>query len=461
MTLHLYNTLSRRKEEFTPIDPDRITMYVCGPTVYSYPHIGNARPAVVFDVLLKLLRHQWPKVLFARNITDIDDKITAAAVTEGVEISDISARFETIYLKDMAALGVEPPDISPHATDHVSDMIEMIQLLISNGHAYNAEGHVLFHVPSFNAYGKLARHRRDELIAGARVDVAPYKKDPSDFILWKPSTAEMPGWESPWGRGRPGWHLECSSMIKKHLGKTIDIHGGGVDLVFPHHENEIAQSTCAHDGETFVQYWLHNGFVNVAQEKMSKSIGNVLLVNDLLNDAPGEAIRLTLLSAHYRQPLDWTDSSLERARRMLDRLYGSIRNIDIADLQESIDPDQAFIEALNDDLNTPKALAALFELSRQINTTRSLLTKKRLKATLLGSAALMGLLKEDPEDWFAGAANKRHNLTNIQIEELIGNRNKARDVRDFEEADRIRDLLGEEGILLDDSQLGTKWRRAR
>ncbi len=461
MTLHLYNTLSRRKEEFTPIDPDRITMYVCGPTVYSYPHIGNARPAVVFDVLLKLLRHQWPKVLFARNITDIDDKITAAAVTEGVEISDISARFETIYLKDMAALGVEPPDISPHATDHVSDMIEMIQLLISNGHAYNAEGHVLFHVPSFNAYGKLARHRRDELIAGARVDVAPYKKDPSDFILWKPSTAEMPGWESPWGRGRPGWHLECSSMIKKHLGKTIDIHGGGVDLVFPHHENEIAQSTCAHDGETFVQYWLHNGFVNVAQEKMSKSIGNVLLVNDLLNDAPGEAIRLTLLSAHYRQPLDWTDSSLERARRMLDRLYGSIRNIDIADLQESIDPDQAFIEALNDDLNTPKALAALFELSRQINTTPSLLTKKRLKATLLGSAALMGLLKEDPEDWFAGAANKRHNLTNIQIEELIGNRNKARDVRDFEEADRIRDLLGEEGILLDDSQLGTKWRRAR
>jgi len=461
MTLHLYNTLSRRKEEFTPIDPDRVTMYVCGPTVYSYPHIGNARPAVVFDVLLKLLRHQWPKVVFARNITDIDDKITAAAATEGVDISNISARFETIYLSDMAALGVDPPDLSPHATDHIPDMIGMIEQLISTGHAYHAEGHVLFHVPSFKTYGQLSGHRQEGLMAGARVDVAPYKKDPSDFILWKPSTADLPGWDSPWGRGRPGWHLECSSMIKKHLGKTIDIHGGGVDLVFPHHENEIAQSTCAHDGETFVRYWLHNGFVNVDQEKMSKSIGNVLLVNELLNAAPGEAIRLTLLSAHYRQPLDWTDSGLTQAKQMLDRLYGSIRNLGTVDEDESIAPDQTFLEALNDDLNTPKALAALFEIARQINTASDLATKTRLKATLLCSAELMGLLKDNPEDWFAGPPTEHQNLTTTEIDRLIENRNKARDAKDFKEADRIRDLLGEEGILLDDSKRGTKWRRVR
>ena len=282
MTLQLYNTLNRQKEKFVPVNPDRVTMYVCGPTVYSYAHIGNARPAVVFDVLVRLLRHHWSNVIFARNITDIDDKINAAAAEQGIDISEITAKYEKIYLEDMASLGVIPPDIDPHATDHIPEMIAMMEKLIAKGHAYPAEGHVLFHVPSFDGYGKLSKRNQDELLAGARVDIAPYKKDPSDFVLWKPSTPDLPGWDSPWGRGRPGWHLECSCMIEKHLGSTIDIHGGGADLVFPHHENEIAQSTCANDGEDFVRFWLHNGFVNVDREKMSKSVGNVLLVHDLL-----------------------------------------------------------------------------------------------------------------------------------------------------------------------------------
>ncbi|MEE2720688.1 MAG: cysteine--tRNA ligase [Pseudomonadota bacterium] len=459
MTLSLYNTLSRAKEKFVPADPGRVTMYVCGPTVYSYAHIGNARPAVVFDVLVRLLRHQWPNEVFARNITDIDDKINAAAADQGVPIGTITEKFEKIYLDDMEALGVLPPDIDPHATDHIPEMIAMMEKLIADGHAYAAEGHVLFNVPSYAEYGQLSRRDRDEMIAGARVEVAPYKKDPSDFVLWKPSTPDLPGWDSPWGVGRPGWHLECSCMIEKHLGRSIDIHGGGVDLVFPHHENEIAQSTCAHGGDTFVKYWLHNGFVNVDQEKMSKSIGNVLLVHDLLKDAPGEAIRLALLNAHYRQPLDWTDDGLAQAKRMLDRLYGALRGL--ADLDPAGDtaPDPEFLAALNDDLNTPKALAALFDLSRQANSATDPEEKSRLKGVLLASSNLMGILQQDTEAWFAGGDIDQNGLSADPVDYLIEARNTARAEKNFAEADHIRDELAGQGITLEDGADGTKWRR--
>jgi cysteinyl-tRNA synthetase len=433
-------------------------MYVCGPTVYSYAHIGNARPAVIFDTLVRLLRHQWPNVLYARNITDIDDKINAAAQEQGVEIFSITEKYEKIYLEDMASIGVLPPDIEPRATDHIPEMIAMMEKLILDGYAYAAEGHVLFSVPSFSEYGGLSRRNQDELLAGARVEVAPYKNDASDFVLWKPSTSDLPGWDSPWGRGRPGWHLECSCMIEKHLGRTIDIHGGGIDLVFPHHENEIAQSTCAHGGETFVRYWLHNGFVNVEKEKMSKSIGNVLLVNDILKRVPGEAIRLALLNAHYRQPLDWTDDGVDQAKKMLDRLYGAARSLIEIDADANALPDPDFLAALNDDLNTPKAMAALFELVRQINTATERSEKGRLKGILLASAGLMGLLEQHPEDWFIMGGVAGEGPGTLQIEEFIEARNKARADRDFTESDRIRDELAEHGIILEDGPDGTKWR---
>jgi cysteinyl-tRNA synthetase len=459
MTLHLYNTLSRSKEEFVPLNPDRVTMYVCGPTVYSYAHIGNARPAVVFDVLVRLLRHMWPNVVYARNITDIDDKINAAAKEQGVDISVITDKFEKIYLDDMAAIGVRAPDIDPHATDHIPEMIAMMERLIASGHAYAAEGHVLFDVPSFPGYGGLSRRDQDELLAGARVDVAPYKKDASDFVLWKPSTPDLPGWDSPWGRGRPGWHLECSCMIEKHLGRTIDIHGGGIDLVFPHHENEIAQSTCAHGGDTFVRYWLHNGFVNVDREKMSKSIGNVLLVHELLKQAPGEAIRLALLSAHYRQPLDWTDEGLFQAKMKLDKFYGALRNLSDVDIDPLAQPDEKFLQALCDDLNTPKALAVLFDLTSEAYSAESIDAKVRIKGLLLKSANLMGLLYQDPEAWFSGGGDDSDGPNAAEIERLIEARNDARASKDFAEADRIRDELAAQGITLEDGAGGTKWRR--
>ena len=459
MTLTLYNTLSRDKEEFVPINPDRVTMYVCGPTVYSYAHIGNARPAGVFDVLVRLLRHQWPRVIFARNITDIDDKINAAAAEQGVNIGEITAKFEKIYLEDMASLGVAPPDIDPHATDHIPEMIAMMERLIEEGHAYAAEGHVLFNVPSYSDYGQLSKRDQEELLAGARVEVAPYKKDASDFVLWKPSTPDLPGWDSPWGRGRPGWHLECSCMIEKHLGRTIDIHGGGVDLVFPHHENEIAQSTCAHGGETFVRYWLHNGFVNVDNEKMSKSIGNVLLVHELLKQAPGEAIRLALLNAHYRQPLDWTDRGLAQAKRMLDRLYGALRTLGDIDTDPDAVPSAEFLAALNDDLNTPKALATLFDLARQANTASDTGEKSRIKGALLTSADLMGLLQQSADDWFAGGNGEHDGIDAEEIERLIEARHNAKADKDYAEADRIRDELASRDIFLEDGPDGTKWRR--
>ena len=457
MSLTLYNTRTRQKEAFVPLKEGEVTMYVCGPTVYSFPHIGNARPAVVFDVLARLLRTRY-RLTYARNVTDIDDKINKAAAEEGVPIGDITARFEAVYLEDMAALAVLPPDLSPHATEHVPGIIAMIARLIDGGHAYAAEGHVLFRVRSYDDYGALSGRDRRDLLAGARVEVAPYKEDAGDFVLWKPSTPDLPGWDSPWGRGRPGWHIECSAMIETHLGRSIDIHGGGNDLIFPHHENEVAQSTCAHGGQLFVRYWLHNGFVNVDHTKMSKSLGNVLLVRNLLKEAPGEAIRLALLSAHYRQPLDWTGDVLADARRKLDRLYGALRDVPVAaGAGGQVDP--GFIAALDDDLNTPKALAVLFDLARTINRSESPDERRELAARLRASAGLLGLLAEDPETWLRGVEGQG-SLTAEAVEDLLAQRLAARKSRDFATADRIRDELVANRIVILDGPEGTRWRRA-
>jgi cysteinyl-tRNA synthetase len=457
MSLTLHNTRTRQKEAFVPLREGEVTMYVCGPTVYSFPHIGNARPAVVFDVLARLLRTRY-RLTYARNITDIDDKINKAAAEQGIPIGDITQRFETVYREDMAALGVQPPDLEPHATDHVPGIIDMIARLIQGGHAYVAEGHVLFRVRSYADYGALSGRDRRDLLAGARVEVAPYKEDAGDFVLWKPSTPDLPGWESPWGRGRPGWHIECSAMIVQHLGPTIDIHGGGNDLIFPHHENEVAQSTCAHDGQLFVRYWLHNGFVNVDHTKMSKSLGNVLLVRNLLKEAPGEAIRLALLSAHYRQPLDWTGDVLPEARRKLDRLYGALRDVPVAE-GEPGQADPEFIAALDDDLNTPKALAVLFDLARSINRSESPAERQELAARLRADGSLLGLLAEDPEAWLRGAEG-HGSLTAEAVEALLAQRLAARKGKDFATADRIRDELVANRIVILDGPEGTRWRRA-
>ena len=455
MTLSLYNTRTRQKEPFAPLQPGRVTMYVCGPTVYSFPHIGNARPAVVFDVLARLLRTRY-QLTYARNVTDIDDKINRAAAAEGVPIGEIAARYAKAYHADMRALGVLPPDIEPRATEHLASIIRMISGLIDSGHAYTAEGHVLFRVASYADYGALSRRDQRELLAGARVEVAPYKEGAGDFVLWKPSTPDLPGWDSPWGRGRPGWHIECSAMVAEHLGPTIDIHGGGNDLIFPHHENEIAQSSCANGGALFARYWLHNGFVNVDHTKMSKSLGNVLLVRNLLEQAPGEAIRLALLAAHYRQPLDWTSEVLPEAQRKLDRLYGALRDVDGWQTLEA-GPDAAFIAALDDDLNTPQALAVLFNLARDANRSTDPAERAALAARLRASAALLGLLGTDPNAWFMTEVSD--GLSAEQIETMLAARRAARANRDFRLADQIRDELVEAGILIEDSAEGTRWRR--
>jgi len=457
MTIKLYNTLKKTKQEFVPIDPERITMYVCGPTVYSYAHIGNARPAVVFDVLVRLLRNEYKQVVYARNITDVDDKINAAALQQGVGIEVITQKFADIYRQDMASLGVGLPDIEPHATDHIDEIIQMIARLIEQGYAYEAEQHVMFNVPAFEQYGALSGRNRDDMIAGARVEVAPYKRDPADFILWKPSTPEQPSWESPWGAGRPGWHIECSAMIEKHLGKTIDIHGGGQDLIFPHHENEIAQSTCSHGGEEFCHYWIHNGFVNVNHEKMSKSIGNVLLVHDLLAEAPGEAVRYALLSSHYRSPLDWTDDLLTSAKSSLDRLYGTLEQLEnIQSVKCEASLTHAFKQALSDDLNTPLAMSELHSLAKQANISQDPHQQAQLKAGLLECGNLIGLLQQSPSDWFGMDGEE---VEHANIDQLIERRNQARADKDFVTADDIRDQLAAMNIEILDGAEGTRWRK--
>ena len=434
--IRLYDSASRTKREFEPGEPDRITLYVCGPTVYGRAHIGNARPPVVFDVLRRLLEQQYPerRIVFARNITDIDDKIIAAARAERVAPEEITRRFEDAYLKDMRALGVRDPDLAPHATAEIPAMIAMIAELIDRGHAYAAEGHVLFDVASDPEYGSLSRRDREAMLAGARVEVAPYKRAPGDFVLWKPSLPEVIGWDSPWGRGRPGWHIECSAMIRAHLGQTIDIHGGGIDLLFPHHENEAAQSRCAHDAP-LARYWMHNGFVDFGSEKMSKSVGNVVLVDELLDQGhKGEVLRLALLSSHYRSPLPWTDGLIAQSRATLDGLYRRVRDAEAGEIDAEV------LEAIADDLNTSLALTRLGQIDDP--------------AVLKASGALLGLFSETAENWFRGGEGADG------VEAMIAQRNAAKAARDFVAADQIRDTLKAEGILLEDGPGGTTWRRA-
>jgi len=458
MALYLHDTMRGKKVLFEPLVPGQVTMYLCGPTVYNYAHIGNARPAVVFDLLARLLRRDY-ELTYARNFTDVDDKINEAASKRGVPIGDITAKYIQAYVDDMGALGVQPPDIEPRATEHIAEMVAMIETLIERGFAYAADGHVLFDVASFDDYGRLSKRDTREMLAGARVEVAPYKRAPGDFVLWKPSTDDLPGWDSPWGRGRPGWHIECSAMAEKHLGATIDIHAGGQDLVFPHHENEVAQSACAHGGEPFAHYWLHNGFLSLDSTKMSKSLGNVLLVHDMVKTIPGEVIRLALLNAHYRQPLDWSDGSIEAAHRMLDRLYGAIRGIDVgAQIRAEAAPPKALIEALEDDLNTPKALAEMFALSKQLNKAEDETERESLAASMLAAGDLMGLLQDDAEAWFASAVDGE--LSGEHIDALLLERDAARVGKDFARADEIRDQLAAAGISIEDGAGGSRWRRS-
>jgi cysteinyl-tRNA synthetase len=456
MPISLYNSLTRRAETFAPLDPQRVTMYVCGPTVYSYVHIGNARGPVVFDVLARLLRRHYPNVVYARNITDVDDKINAAALEQGVGIEAITGKFTAAYREDMAALGIAPPDVEPCATAHIASIVAMIEQLVADGHAYAAEGHVLFDVTSYPDYGKLSGRDTEELIAGARVEVAPYKKHPADFVLWKPSTPELPGWDSPWGRGRPGWHIECSAMAGKHLGETIDIHAGGVDLLFPHHENEVAQSTCAHGGKTFARWWLHNGMLTFDGRKMSKSLGNVLQLHEMLKHHPAEALRLRLMSGHYRQPLDWSDAAIAQSVSTLDGWYRVLRDLAHVTVDTTQLPVPEQIEAaLCDDLNTPQAMAELSVLAdaaRQQGTPEA-------KAALLGGGALLGLLQQDPEAWFKQAGGSE--VDAARVEALLEERRAARAARDFARADAIRAELTAMSVTIEDGAQGTRWSVAK
>ncbi len=458
MPLKLHNNLTRQVEEFVPADPSRVTMYVCGPTVYNYVHIGNARPSVVFGVLADLLRRRYPKVVYARNITDVDDKINAAARELGVPISAITDKYTQAFHDHMAALGVASPDVEPQATTHIPHIIAMVQTLIANGHAYEAQGHVLFSVASFSDYGALSRRDPDDMLAGARVEVAPYKRDPGDFVLWKPSDADLPGWESPWGRGRPGWHIECSAMAQAHLGETIDIHAGGVDLQFPHHENEIAQSTCAHGGKIFARTWLHNGMLMFDGAKMSKSIGNVSRINDLVEQHPPEALRYALLSAHYRQPLDWSDGLIEQSIRTLDRLYGTLRDLADVDLDSSEPTIPAAIEtALDDDLNTVAALAELAAIAAAARKAQTPEAKLSAKRDLLGAGRALGLLQQAPGAWFQRGVQEGDDA---RIQAWVEERTAAKKSRDFARADAIRDQLAAQGVVLEDTPAGVRWKRA-
>lgn len=457
--LRLQNTLSGKKEPFVPLDAGHVRVYACGPTVYNYAHIGNARMAVAFDLLVRVLKTLYPKVTYVSNITDVDDKIIKASQETGEPIDVITNKYADIYNQDMGALGVALPDIQPRATTHIGDMIALIEKLIEHGHAYAADGHVMFNVPSFENYGRLSGRSRDEQVAGARVEVAPYKKDAADFVLWKPSSDDQPGWDSPWGRGRPGWHIECSAMAEKHLGLPFDIHGGGADLKFPHHENEIAQSCCAHGHENdvtaFAKYWVHNGFVTVEGDKMSKSIGNIFLVHDLLEHFHGEVLRLTLLSAHYRQPLDWSEKTLQQNKSMLDRLYRTLHELeDIGPYDGDIENSE-IMDALCDDLNTPKALSILNAMAKTAYEKHDPQSKK----ALLEAGKFLGILQEDPAIWL-GFGQGAEDEDSQKIEALLQERQDARANKDFTRADEIRNELDAMGIVIEDSPQGPKWRRA-
>jgi cysteinyl-tRNA synthetase len=455
MSLRLYDTLTRQKRVFTPLNPEKVGVYVCGPTVYDFAHMGNARPFVVFDVLVRVLRQFYPHVCYVRNITDVDDKINAAALKSGEDIRTLTQRTTAAFHQDMDAIGALRPDIEPRATEHIPEMVTMIQQLIDQKHAYVADGHVLFNVKSYSQYGELSRRNKDELLAGARVEVAPYKKDPGDFVLWKPSEPHLPGWDSPWGRGRPGWHIECSAMSSKYLGQTFDIHGGGIDLVFPHHENERAQSCCASGKDQFARYWLHNGHLTIDNEKMSKSLGNFFTVRDLLAHHPGEAIRFALLSTHYRQPLDWNETMLSQAQQTLDRFYGTLRDLPVTPTTQEID--SAVLGALCDDLNTPLAITRLHEIVSEIHRSTNTAEKQQLGSHLKASANLLGILQQDPRQWLQNLSTI--DLTEAEINTHIQARQQARQEKNFQEADRLRKLLLDKGIVLEDSAHGTTWRR--
>jgi cysteinyl-tRNA synthetase len=457
MTLSLYDTMARAKRPFVPADPKRVTMYVCGPTVYNYAHIGNARPVVAFDVLFRMLRHTYGQdaVIYAANVTDVDDKINRKAAEEGVPISTITDRYLAIYNDDMAVLGALRPTHQPRATQTMDAIIAMIGRLVTNNAAYAAEGHVLFNTQAYADYGKLSGHPMDDMIAGARVDVAPYKQHPADFVLWKPSKDNEPVWESPWGPGRPGWHIECSAMIEQSLGLPIDIHGGGIDLLFPHHENEMAQGVCAHGDHSvgYSNYWMHNGFLNFADEKMSKSLGNVVLVHELIKQAPGEALRWALLVGHYRAPLEWTAELIEQSKKALDRLYGALRRSSEVKAQ-STGPNVDFLAALEDDLNTPAAMAELFAMATALETARGE-DRAYAKGELLASANLMGFLFADPETWFqAGVSDELR----VKVDSLIAERVAARTAKDWAAADRIRAELTALNVEVMDNPTGATWR---
>ena len=449
---HLFNTLSGKKEILKPSDPKHVKIYACGPTVYNYAHIGNARMAVVFDTFVRTLRFIFPKVTYVSNITDIDDKIIEAAVEQNVEISVITKKFTKIYNEDMAKLNVLEPDVQPKATEYIPEMIDLIKELIEKDFAYEKDGHVLFHVPNYENYGKLSNRIKDEQIAGSRVDVADFKKDPAEFVLWKPSTDEQPGWDSPWGTGRPGWHTECSAMSEKTLGLPLDVHGGGRDLIFPHHENEIAQSCCTaaenSNPESYAKYWMHNGFVTVDGEKMSKSLGNIILVNELTQKYHGEVIRLALLSTHYRQALDWNDNVIYQAKKLLDKLYSLLNELN--EVKEIKEPDNDLIEILLDDLNTPGLLANINKLIKNAGSLEEG-DKPYLKSNLLLIGKVMGILEDQSYNQISGEFKDK-------VDSLIEDRSNAKKKRDFELADKIRSELIELGIEINDSPEGTTWK---
>lgn len=455
--MYLHNTLRRRKEKFEPIDANNVRMYVCGPTVYDRAHLGNAKSAVVFDVLNRVLRQVYgdEHVTYVSNITDIDDKILNKHQETGKPIEEITRETFQWYLDDMHALNVKDPDYRPRATEFVNEMIELVKLLIKNGHAYEAEGHVLFSVDSMPNYGYLSGRSMKEMLAGARIEVADYKKNPADFILWKPSEEGQPGWNSPWGFGRPGWHLECSAMSSKYLGNSFDIHGGGSDLIFPHHENECAQSMCAHPHDTFARYWVHAGMLMVDGVKMSKSLGNFYTVNQLIAEYPAEALRLLFISTHYHQPFNFTFEGLKQAKTVLDKFYNALQKTDNIKTEKTV-VDERVLEALCDDLNTPLALSYLHEIVNNLNKAETEEDKRKYKSLLLGSAGVMGLLYQDADAWFKQGANA---IAEDEIEQLILERAEAKKSKNYARADEIRNQLKEAGILLEDGPTGTTWKK--
>jgi len=459
--LRLYNSLTNRKEDFSPIDDSNVRVYTCGPTVYNYAHIGNARPPLVSDILVKLLKYLYSNVLYVSNITDIDDKIIAASIDQKISIKELTSKYEKIYNENLKDLGIQKPDFQPRATEHIEEMIDQINELITNGHAYEKERHVLFNVNTFPKYGTLSGRDKDQQIAGNRVEVASYKNDPSDFILWKPSDENQPGWDSPWGFGRPGWHLECSAMSQKTLGVPFDIHSGGQDLIFPHHENELAQSCGANgrieDSSSYARYWVHNGMIRFDGDKMSKSLGNILYINDLLKEYDGEVLRYVLLSTHYRQPLNWSEKSLKQAKTSLDRLYRILKNNKNV-LTEDVEPAKEIINALCDDINTPEAFGQLNILFNQLQNAQDD-RKGDLISQIHSSANLLGILKKDPDEWL-GYKNQTKDFDVATIEKLINERNAFRNEKNYQRSDQIRDELKSLGVEIEDTPDGTIWRKS-